>query len=199
VLSISIKQNESTASRRRVPVYLVDATDGFTPETGVTSPSISVSKNGGTQASGTGTWTEVGNGMYYYETVAGEVDTVGWLNVRVLKSTVSRETQAICPIVAGDPNDARITIRKNTALTNFAFKMVSSANHYQGKTGLTSFTAQRSIDGGAFGALTNAVTEIGNGMYKIDLAAADLNGDVVALRFTASGADERNLTILTQP
>jgi hypothetical protein len=51
-------------------------------------------------------------------------------------------------------------------------------------------TATRSIDGAAFGACANSASEIGNGWYKINLAAADLNGAVIILRFTATGADD---------
>jgi hypothetical protein len=65
------------------------------------------------------------------------------------------------------------------------------------RTGLT-ITAQRSIDGAAFGTCANSATEVGSGWYKIDLAAADLNGTVVALRFSALGVQDTDLTILTQ-
>lgn len=97
-----IQQSEATAARRRLPIYLVDATDGFTPETGVTSPTVEVSKNGAAQATGTGSWTEIGDGMYYYECVVGEVDTLGFLNVRIL-GTGCREFQAVAQVVAFDP------------------------------------------------------------------------------------------------
>lgn len=86
-------------------------------------------------------------------------------------------------------------IRTNTALSNFSFLMVDSAG--DPATGLT-VTAQRSIDGAAFGACANAVAELSNGLYLIDLAASDLNGTVITLRFTAAGADDRILTIITQ-
>ena len=87
-------------------------------------------------------------------------------------------------------------IKKNTALSGFPFIMIDSADDKSGKTGLT-VTARRSIDGGAFGSCTNSVTEIGNGAYKIDLAAADLNGDTIILRFDASGANDSFYTIKT--
>lgn len=89
-------------------------------------------------------------------------------------------------------------ITKNTALAKFPFFVVDSADHVTGKTGLT-VTAERSLDGAAFAACTNAVTEIANGWYHIDLAAADLNANTVAFKFTATGADARMLTIVTQP
>lgn len=87
-------------------------------------------------------------------------------------------------------------IKKNTALSNFEFLMVDATDGYTEETGL-SVTAQRSIDGAAFGACANAVTEVSNGIYKINLAAADLNGDVITLRFSATGARTRLITIKT--
>jgi hypothetical protein len=50
----------------------------------------------------------------------------------------------------------------------------------------------------AAGAL-GAVSEVASGIYKLNIAAADLNGDVVTLRFTASGADDLLVTIKTSP
>jgi hypothetical protein len=92
------------------------------------------------------------------------------------------------------------TISKNVALNNFEFLLVSSTDHVTALTGLGSaVTAQRSIDGGAFGSCANAVSELGSGIYKINLAAADLNGSVITLRFTGTGADARLITLVTQP
>lgn len=90
---------------------------------------------------------------------------------------------------------ADFRIKKNTALANFTFLMVDTSD--VPKTGLT-VTAERSIDGAALGACANAVSEISNGLYKINLAAADLNGDVIALRFSAAGAKDRIIAIVTQ-
>ena len=89
-------------------------------------------------------------------------------------------------------------LKKNTAVTAFTFFLVSSTDHATPKTGAT-VTAERSLDGAAFGACANAVSEIANGFYKLNLAAGDLNGDIVALKFTASGADQLSITIITEP
>lgn len=97
-----IKQSEATAARRRIPVLLVDLTDGYTPETGVVTPTINISKNGATVASGAGTWTEIGNGQYYYELTTGECDTLGWISVNIEKATVTRDYNAVCQIMAYD-------------------------------------------------------------------------------------------------
>jgi hypothetical protein len=87
-------------------------------------------------------------------------------------------------------------VKKNTALNNFEFFMADSADHVTGKTGLT-VTGTVSIDGAAFTALTNSVTEVANGIYKIDLAAADLNGTFLTLKFTATGADATLISLKT--
>jgi hypothetical protein len=88
-------------------------------------------------------------------------------------------------------------IAKNTALANFTFFMADSTDHVSGKTGLT-VTATRSLDGAAFAACANAPVEIANGIYKIALAATDLNGDVITLRFTAAAADDTVIHIKTE-
>lgn len=93
-----IRLTENTAVLRRIPVYLVDIDDGFTPETGVTSPTIEVSENGAAQVAGGGVFAEIGDGMYYYQTTAAEINTVGFLNVRIVKSGVTREFQAIVEV-----------------------------------------------------------------------------------------------------
>jgi len=85
-------------------------------------------------------------------------------------------------------------IRKNQALNNFHFLMTDSTTHNPA-TGKT-VTATRAIDNGSFGAGTlGSVTEVSNGLYRVDLPAADLNGNVVTLRFTASGCDDLFVTL----
>jgi hypothetical protein len=86
--------------------------------------------------------------------------------------------------------------KTNTALNNFEFVMVDSSG--VPATGLT-VTATRSIDGGAVSSCANSVNEVSNGIYKIDLATTDLNGAVITLRFTASGAQDRLITVITTP
>ena len=91
---------------------------------------------------------------------------------------------------------ASFEIKKNTQLAAFPFVMTDSTNH--APMTLATIIATRAIDGGAFGVCSNAVVEIANGWYKITLSAADLNGNTIALRFTAVGADDLNITIVTQ-
>lgn len=95
-------------------------------------------------------------------------------------------------------NLAALKVKKNTQLAAFPFLMVLTSDHITAATGVT-VTATRSIDGGAFGACSNAVAEISNGVYKITLSAADLNGDTIVLKFTATSCDQRTIVIATQP
>lgn len=87
-------------------------------------------------------------------------------------------------------------IRKNTAFAAFEFGMVNSTTNAP-MTGLT-VAATRSINGGAYAACTNAVVEVGGGTYAIDLSAADLNGNGVGLRFTATGANQLDVFVPLQ-
>lgn len=89
-------------------------------------------------------------------------------------------------------------VRKNIALSNFEFLMVNSSDHITPKTGLT-ITATRSIDGAAFSSCTNSASEVSSGIYKINLSSSDLNGDVITFLFAGSGADNKYVTIITQP
>ena len=86
---------------------------------------------------------------------------------------------------------------KGVAVPDFSFVMVKP-DGVTPATGLT-VTATRSIDGAAFAACANAVSELGNGYYLINLASSDLNGGVISLRFTATGAVNRDITVRTDP
>jgi len=89
-----------------------------------------------------------------------------------------------------------IGIKKNTALANFMFVMRSSTTHdpVAGK----SVTGQVSIDGAALASLTNSVSGISNGIYKVSLHADDTNGDTLLFRFSATGCDDTLIFARTQ-
>lgn len=88
-------------------------------------------------------------------------------------------------------------VTKNTALAGFTFIMTDSTTHAP-KTGVT-VTSQRSLDGGSFSSCTNSASEVANGEYKIDLAAADMNANTVMLRFTGTASDDLFIEIITTP
>jgi len=98
-----IALNQATAALRRLPVYLVDATDGTTPETGITfaAGDIKISKNGAAEGNHAGTVTELAGGLYYYEAASGEVDTAGFLTARFTKTGVRTFVAAVQVATAG--------------------------------------------------------------------------------------------------
>lgn len=150
-----IKQSETTAARRRIPVLLVDATDGYTPKTGQTTPTVTISKNGATTATGTGTWTEIGNGQYYYEFASGEVDTLGWIAVNVQK-TACRQYNAIVQIMAYDY--ASVT---NLGLTNLDAQVST-------RLASSSYTAAPTVANIADGVLNRKLDSTGDGTDTTD-------------------------------
>lgn len=89
-------------------------------------------------------------------------------------------------------------LKKNQAWNNFMFQMINATTEVA-EAGFT-VTVTRSIDGGAFGAGTlGAVTDMGGGWYKLNIPQADLNGDTVALQFSATGAKTHGVTLRLEP
>ena len=101
--------------------------------------------------------------------------------------------------VTGNVNIAaqQVFVKKNAALNGFMFLMLKSSDHVTPATGLT-ITSQVSLNGGAFGATANTATEISNGVYTINLAAADTNGNTLMYLFTGGTADNRYIEVITQ-
>ena len=173
---------------------MILTSDHVSPATGKTV-TVNLSKAGGAFSAAAGAITEVANGWYYIALTVADTNTAGDL---VFNCTASGcdNTDFDDQVTPQDIGQHRVA--KNIALANFMFLMVGSSDHVTGKTGLT-ITATRSIDGSAFQACANAASEIANGIYKINLAASDLNGDVISFQFSAIGADSRFFTIVTQP
>lgn len=87
---------------------------------------------------------------------------------------------------------------KNVEPAPIIFAMYSSTSPFEAATGKT-VTATRSIDGAAFAAGgLSAVTEIAHGLYSIQPAQADFNGDVIALYLTATGCRDVLLVFRTK-
>ena len=114
-----------------------------------------------------------------------------------MPATIAIDIATIDLVVDAIAADLPNRFTKNTAFNGFTFLMVNGTDHVTPETGLT-VSGTRSIDGAAFAALANAVSEVANGVYTVNLAAADLNGDCITIRFTATGADDRYVTIITQ-
>ena len=87
-------------------------------------------------------------------------------------------------------------IQKNAAFNNLEFLMVLTADHVTPAPGVT-VTGQRSIDGGGFVNITGVIAEVSDGIYQVDLSAADTNGDVITYKFSAATADDTFITVTT--
>lgn len=79
--------------------------------------------------------------------------------------------------------------KKNIAFNNFPFMIVKKSNPLEPIASSTAITAERSIDGAAFAACTNAATYVADGMFRINLSTTDLNGNTIILRFTPAAVD----------
>lgn len=184
---------------------LVSSSDHITGLT-LATVTVSISKAGGTFATAGGTVTEIANGFYKVALTTTDTNTVGDLafNCTATGADPSSWVDQVSPTIINDITtdgsgnvSTTSTIKKNVARNAFPFVMTDSSTHLP-KTTLT-VTATRSIDGAAFSATANSPTEIANGLYVINLANSDLNGNCIDLRLTATGADDLNIPILTQP
>ncbi len=115
-----MRQSEGTAARRRIPIWLVDATDGIAAETGVTG-TPRIAKNGVSSAAATASIVQVDvtnmPGLYYLELTAAELDTLGQVFVS-FKTAATAQWHGIITVVDYDPFD---TVRMGlTALPNAA-------------------------------------------------------------------------------
>jgi len=89
---------------QKVFTYLVDETDGYTPETGVAAPTIYLTKNGAAAAvPSDGTWAEISAanmpGWYSVQLDATDLNTVGLLGMNVIKAGVSRHFPEVIRIM----------------------------------------------------------------------------------------------------
>lgn len=124
-------------------------------------------------------------------------DTVR-LGLTALPNAAAGASGGLPTVDANNSVKIQTNLKKNQALSNYHFLMTDSTNHNPA-TGKT-VTITRAIDNGAFGAGTlGAITEVANGIYRTDLPAADLNGNVVTLRMTASGCDDLFTTLILEP
>ncbi len=186
----------------------VDSTDGYTAETGL-SPAVKLSKNGQTLGAKNDATTPVhdADGFYNCELDATDTNTVGELDLSVVGSATSLPFFKRFYVVEERVYDALFGAsaagwdtgpQKNVALNNVTFYMVDANDHITPETGLSGITEEISQDGGAFAACTNAAVEISDGYYKINLTAAEMNADLITVRFNHANADEVGYTFTTQ-
>jgi hypothetical protein len=185
-----LKQSESTAARRRLVFACVDATDNKTPETGLTfaAGELKISKNGATEANPTNTATavEIGGGLYYVELTAAEVDTLGFLTLRLNNKSGVANSAALVQVVAIDvfnATNAGLSTLNNAVLSADATAdaVLDRANGIE--TGMTVRQALRIVAAMTAGRRTGAGTS--TEVYRA--AVTDAKPRVTANAVDASG------------
>jgi hypothetical protein len=121
--------------------------------------------------------------------------TVGLTNTTISTSqVVASVTGAVGSVTAAV---AITSNRKKAATATFEFLMQKSSDGSP-FPGLT-VASTISKDGGAPGATSNAVTEIGLGQYQLVLTATEMTANNVFLQMTAATAITTNISVQTQP
>ena len=124
--------------------------------------------------------------------VAGTSQTAGDI-IGVLGSPAGASVSADIAEIEGQTR----VFERAAAANDIPFLMVDETDGVTPETGL-SVTAQRSLDGGAFGSATGTVSEVGNGIYVIDASAADMTADNIIFRMSATGAADTFFHIRTK-
>ena len=86
--------------------------------------------------------------------------------------------------------------KKNAAVTGFPFALFNAADG----SAITSGTVNGyyTLDGGGQGSITDTPVHEGNGQWSVDLAAGEMNGDIVGVLFTHEDAVPVHFTIKTE-
>lgn len=96
-------------------------------------------------------------------------------------------------------NESCITVENATTVLDFPFRMTKSVNGKDALTGEAgSISAKHSKDGGALSALAGSVSEIGEGLYSVDLTNTETNCDMLVLSFTHADGLDAQVFIKTQ-
>lgn len=200
---------QKNVASQNFPFSLVNASSGAASTTTSTGSLTAFVTKDAVQASAGGTFTYLGTGEWNYAPTQAETNctsfalyvTAGSTNIP-FHGTVWTDP-ANFNILSIDSNGNIATtsnIKKNTASNGFSFVMTNPNGNPPNSpfAGLT-VSGSVSIDGAVFQNLTNSVVEIGQGAYKINLAAADTNGNHLLFQFTATNANTLFLEIITQP
>jgi hypothetical protein len=181
---------------------------------GVTGATVTVnlSQAGGAFFVPAGTVTQIGLGYYFIPLTTGDTGTPGELAWQITStggSGTSVPTNFVDQVQVRIFPDLSLTasglaaitsnVKINQNLPGYQFMMTNAVTNAP-MTGLGgAIVATRSLGGAGFSPCANVPFEVGSGVYAINLVAADLNNASVALRFTAAGANDNVIVIVTQP
>lgn len=156
----------------------------------ISSFSISLSEQGTASQYYTGTWpAAIPAGIYNLVAKRQIGGSVAESDPNVATGEENWNGTALFPLSDLALSGAQSTIKllRMNAVSGFPLYLKSAADH------ITPFVSgvvsgQISRDGGAFGVFqSGTVSEVGLGMYKINVTSGDLNAGVVSMVFTAAG------------
>ena len=94
--------------------------------------------------------------------------------------------------------------KRGSALSNIAFKMVSSSDNKTGVASLSASTSPQTLfiqyaqDGdSAWTTGGGTIVEVGDGIYKYNATSGEMTADIVIFRFTGTGANAREIAVTT--
>jgi len=116
-----VRKNEATATKRRLYFHLVDATDGYTPETGEAAGQPEISVDGAAfTATGIGTLTATGNGDYYAEVNQATVNLNDGIIRGRYKSANTREARSLNVLIVGVDLREAAGVLTNTTIADIS-------------------------------------------------------------------------------
>lgn len=116
-MAIKVKQNETTAAKRRMYFHCVDANDGITPETGENGGQPQISINGAAWGDSDNTLVTIGNGRYYLELSATEVANTCVIEGRYKSANTAEIPGTTIQVVTQDPFDIVSSIFAKKGIT----------------------------------------------------------------------------------
>ena len=176
----------NTTFANSLATFATDLTNLATQITSLTASATSISSSATSIASSASALASTASALATTATLLSDDEA----SIAATASELATTATTLAAIVV------QITPTKNTALNGFEFLMTDSQFHNP-LTGLVP-TIQVSKDGSGFAAVTNTPTEVGDGIYSINFSATDMNGNTLVFMFSATGADTRFVTILTQ-
>jgi hypothetical protein len=159
-----VNYGETTASKRRIAIYLVDS-DGE-PVTGLTptGSEVQVSASGEAFTNAAGVVTEIGDGAYYYQATEAESETLAYLLLKVVDAGLVAEPFVLATeieingVVRLLVDEADLTRRRAPIyLTDDSGDAVPALD--------LDGVIEVSVDGAAFGAAAGTWVETGSGAY----------------------------------
>lgn len=190
-----------------LPFMLISSSDHISGATGKAGTvSVKLSKNGGTGVTPSGAISEVdptnNPGLYVVGANTTDSNTIGPLWLTATCAGCDPCDTFVAQVIGWNFSAGAFAItsnvKRNQSLTGFMYPLTDSTLHLPktGAVGLTSLIAQ---DGNAPVATANAPTEVGSGLYTINLQAAELNFVNVILILSATGCDVTYQGFITQP